>query len=67
MMKKNMGRLDQTIRIVVGILLLGLVFVLEGVFKWGAVLGTVLLLTGVVGFCPLYLPFGVDTRNSKKK
>lgn len=61
-MKKNMGQMDRIIRIIIGIILLGLALVVEGGLRWIAGLGAILLLTGIVSFCPLYLPFGINTR-----
>lgn len=65
-MKKNVGQLDRWIRIVAGVVLLSLFFFIEGNLKWISLLGIVLILTGVINFCPLYLPFGISTRNIKK-
>ncbi len=65
-MKKNVGQLDRWIRIVAGVVLLSLFFFIEGNLKWISLLGIVLILTGVINFCPLYLPFGISTRKIKK-
>jgi hypothetical protein len=57
-MKQNMGTLDRTIRVIVGVGILGF-----GVYSgsyWGLV-GLVPVLTGFVGFCPAYLPLGLST------
>jgi hypothetical protein len=56
-MKANESGLDRIIRVVLGIVLFALSF--GGVVTGGwsivlIVLGAVALLTGVVGFCPLY-------------
>lgn len=64
-MKKNVGQLDRWIRIVSGVVLLSLFFLFEGNLKWISLLGVVLILTGVINFCPLYLPFGISTRKDK--
>ncbi len=58
-MKANEGKLDRIFRIIVGIGLISLVFVGPQTL-WGLV-GLVPLLTGVIGFCPLYKVFGFDT------
>ena len=57
---KNEGFLDRTIRVVAGLVLLSLVFVGPAT-PWGLV-GLVPLLTGLVGFCPLYRIFGLSTK-----
>jgi hypothetical protein len=58
-MTTNEGALDRSIRIVVGLALLSLTVVgpqtLLGLF------GLVPLLTGIVGFCPLYRVFEIRT------
>jgi hypothetical protein len=55
----NAGPLDRTIRVVIGIAVLSLVFIgpktLLGLF------GLIPLATGVVGFCPLYRLVGLST------
>lgn len=58
-MKKNEGNLDRTVRVVIGLGLLSTVFVGPQTL-WGLV-GVVPLLTGLVGFCPLYKIFGFNT------
>lgn len=55
----NEGTLDRTIRIALGAALIALVFVGPQTL-WGLV-GVVPLLTGLVGFCPLYRLVGIDT------
>ena len=55
----NEGTHDRAIRIVLGLGLLAMVFV--GPHTWLGWLGVVPLLTGVVGFCPLYRLLGVRT------
>ena len=55
----NEGTLDRTLRIILGIALITLVFVGPQSF-WGLV-GLVPLATGLIGFCPLYRLVGIDT------
>lgn len=61
-MKPNMGSVDRIIRIVLGIVLIVLFFVIEGGFRWIGLLGVVLIATSAMGFCPLYLPFRLNTK-----
>ncbi len=61
-MKANVGRIDGAIRIVVGLLLLSLVFVLGDVTRWIGLIGVVPLVTGLTRRCPGYIPFRIDTR-----
>jgi hypothetical protein len=62
-MKCNVGGVDRMLRVVVGIGLLSLVFVGPQT-AWGWI-GAVPLLTGLLGFCPAYLPFGIKTCKTK--
>jgi hypothetical protein len=60
-MVANVGGADRIVRIVVGLALLSLVFVLEGSSRWWGLVGLVVLATGLLRWCPAYLPFGVNT------
>jgi hypothetical protein len=65
-MKLNESNVDRIIRVVVGIVLLFLGFggALSGATAVIAdLIGVVLLLTGVVGFCPLYAMLKLSTLN----
>ena len=58
-MTKNEGTIDRIARIVAGVVLLSLVFV-GPQSPWGYI-GLVPLLTGLVGYCPLYSILGICT------
>ncbi len=58
-MDKNVGGIDRIARIVVGSILLALVFVGPQT-PWGWI-GLVPLLTGLIGWCPLYTALGFNT------
>jgi hypothetical protein len=58
-MTRNEGNLDRVVRVVLGLVLLSLVFTGPQT-AWGWI-GIVPLVTGLVGFCPLYRIFGVST------
>ncbi|MDA8440781.1 MAG: DUF2892 domain-containing protein [Peptococcaceae bacterium] len=60
-MKVNEGSLERVIRFIVGVVVLSLWFVLSGNAKYFALLGLIPLLTGLMGFCPLYALFGFST------
>ena len=64
-MKENVGGADKVMRIVVGLALLSLVFVLEGNARWWGLVGLMPLLTGITGYCPAYMPFGISTKKSR--
>ena len=58
-MKKNEGNLDRILRITVGLTVLSLAFIGPQTV-WGYV-GAVPLLTGLLGWCPLYTLLGINT------
>jgi hypothetical protein len=58
-MARNEGTLDRALRVILGLALLALVFVGPQT-AWGW-LGLVPLVTGLVGFCPLYRILGFNT------
>lgn len=67
MFKRNIGGVDRALRIIVGLVLLALVFVLEpgGYWYWGLI-GLVPLLTALIGNCPAYSIIGLSTCPMKK-
>jgi hypothetical protein len=65
-MTSNVGGIDRTLRIVAGIALLSLFFVLEGNARYWGLIGIVPILTGTLRWCPAYLPFGISTCSMKK-
>ncbi len=69
-MKKNMGSADKLIRIIVAVVFALLYF--TGTVT--GTLGTILLIlaivfvgTSAIGFCPLYLPLGLNTCKKEAK
>ncbi|GAB4539848.1 MAG: DUF2892 domain-containing protein [Anaerolineales bacterium] len=63
-MKRNLSNLDRGVRAVLGVLLIALYAMgtLSGTLGLVlAILGGVFLVTAVVAFCPLYLPFKFST------
>lgn len=67
-MKQNVGSIDRVVRILLALVFAVLFFTgtVEGIL--GIVLlalGGVFLLTALINFCPLYLPFGMSTRKKK--
>lgn len=57
-MNANVGGADKVIRIVAGLAILGLGLAFKS--YWGLV-GLLPLITGLVGFCPAYVIFGIST------
>lgn len=68
-MKKNMGTADRVIRIVIAAMV-GVLYFKEivtgtlGIIL--LVLAGIFVLTSLIGFCPLYAPFGIKTCTIKK-
>ena len=60
-MTEDVGTLDRVARVLIGIGLLSLYFVLEGNLRWLALSGLVPLLTALAGNCPLYSLLGIST------
>ncbi len=58
-MTSNVGGIDRILRIVIGLGLIALVFVGPQT-PWGWI-GIVPLATGLIGWCPAYLPFGISS------
>ena len=67
-MKRNTGDIDRAIRAILGLVLIALAVTgTVGVWGWiGIVIGIVLLLTAIFGFCPAYAIFGMSTCPTKK-
>jgi hypothetical protein len=66
-MKANVGSIDRMIRIVVGLGLLSVIFLVEGPYRWFGLIGFVPLLTATFRFCPLYTVVGIDTGGTDPK
>ena len=67
-MKVNQTNLERIIRVVVGVALALFFFTGTIAGGWGVaalVVGAVLLLTGGVGYCPLYSLVGIKVKNDK--
>ncbi|MDZ7265216.1 MAG: DUF2892 domain-containing protein [candidate division KSB1 bacterium] len=57
-MKKNVGSIDRVIRVILGLAIIGLGI---GFKSWLGLIGQVPMLTAIIGWCPLYRPFGIST------
>mgnify|MGYP001467974259 CR=1 FL=1 len=60
-MKANVGTVDRVIRIIVGLIILSLLFILDGGIKYIGLIGIVPILTAFIKFCPLYTIFNINT------
>jgi len=67
-MKKNMGTIDKVIRILVAVVVVVLYFthVISGTLGIILlILAGIFVLTSFISFCPLYLPFGLNTKKKE--
>jgi len=62
-MKCNVGKADKIVRV-----LLGLVIIALGIYfnSWLGAIGIIPLFTAAIGWCPIYLPFGLTTCSTEK-
>jgi len=60
-MKANMGNTERVIRIIAGLALLSLLFILEGNVKYVGLIGLILLATAAVSWCPMWALLGINT------
>lgn len=65
-MKQNVHAIDRIVRIVLGAVLLGFFVLGSSDYKTFALIGIIPLLTGLVGFCPLYSVLGINGCGCKK-
>jgi len=68
-MKRNMGRLDQTLRLVAAaaIAILLIAGVLKGtVAVVMAIVAAIFVITTFAGYCPLYTPLSISTKPKAK-
>ena len=57
-MKKNMGKADRLVRIIIGIALLAFGLIYQ---QWWGILGLIFVATSSVSICPLYTLLGIKT------
>lgn len=67
-MKKNMGKADRILRILLAVVIAVLYFT-DSISGTAAIilliLAGIFILTSFVGFCPLYAPFRISTRKKE--
>ncbi len=62
-MKRNVGKPDMVIRIVIGLVIAALGFAYQ---SWWGLLATIPLVTALVRFCGLYAIFGISSCPTKQ-
>jgi cadmium resistance protein CadD (predicted permease) len=60
----NEGTVDRIVRVIAGLVILSLAFIGPKT-AWGYV-GLIPIATGLVGYCPAYSLFGINTCSAKK-
>lgn len=60
-MAKNVGIVDQWLRIVLGVALIAVIFLIDGPWRWLGLIGIIPLATAFLRWCPLYTLLGIDT------
>lgn len=67
MFKTNVGGIDRTLRIILGLALLAGFFLnADATYRWAYLIGIVPLVTGLMKSCPLYSILGMNTCPMKK-
>lgn len=67
-MKKNVGNIDRIVRIIIAVIIAALYFagIIQGTLAIILlIVGAILILTSFISTCPLYMPFGINTRKKK--
>jgi len=54
----RMGSQDRLSRVAAGVILIGFALITGNVVGW---FGVIPLVTGIIGWCPIYKPFGINT------
>ncbi len=60
-MQANIGNTERVIRIILGLALLSLLFILEGNASYWGLLGLIPLATAAVRWCPVWKLLGINT------
>ena len=68
-MKKNMGKLDRSVRLLIALVLIGVYFSGIVTGTWGIVIlvaAGIMALTSLINSCPLYSVWGISTASKHK-
>lgn len=60
-MKANIGNVERVIRVILGLALLSLFFILEGNARYWGLVGLIPLGTAAIGWCALWALLGINT------
>ncbi len=64
-MQQNVGNVEKIARVILGLGLLSLIYLLEGNIRWVGLTGIILLVTAGIGWCPISQVLGINTSKSK--
>lgn len=65
---QNVGKIDQIIRIILAIILVTLVFILEGENRYFAIMiAGILFFTGIARYCPIYKRLGISSNKKESE
>ena len=64
-MQTNIGKMDAGLRYILGFILLAILLLMEGPWRWVGLLGIIPIATAVVNFCPVWKLFGINTSKEK--
>jgi len=61
-MQANIGKADRLIRIIIGVIIMGIGMYFK---TWWGALGVIPIVVASLRFCPLYVPFKINTSVNK--
>jgi hypothetical protein len=61
----NVGKIERAVRLIVGVMILGLYGALDPPWKYLALIGLIPLGSAITGFCPVYAWLGVNRCGSR--
>ncbi|MGE5330033.1 MAG: DUF2892 domain-containing protein [Deltaproteobacteria bacterium] len=63
----NIGIFERILRIVGGMLIFSLYFVLQGNIRYIGLIGLIPIITGSIGTCPIYAVLGINSNRVREK
>ncbi len=66
-MTRNVGTVDRALRLIVGVIILGLFGAIDPPWKYLTLIGLIPVATALTGNCPVYSLFGISTRAAGAK
>ncbi len=64
-MHRNIGTTERWLRVIIGLIILSLIYFIDSDWRWIGLVGIVPLATAVIGWCPAYALFGINTCKDK--